>query len=417
MNAATQIALAAVNVGVTIGDKVILQDISLTIKPGEFVGIIGPNGAGKSTLLRGLRGMGAITSGAVRVFGQPVRTMGDKQLARMIAYMQQEVNLGFGFTALEVVMAGRYPHLKWWQNEQAEDYEIARKYMEFTGVEALAEKSVQQMSGGERQRVLLAKVLAQETPLIFLDEPTASLDLLYQEEIFRYCQSVCQAGKTVLIIAHDIKLAAKFCSRLVLLARGSVIADGAPEDVITAANLEQAYGLHSAVFINKVTGNLDIHTYEAAGTLGGRPAVHIVGGGGSAGHIMRLLHERAYTMSGGVFQQGDTDAEVAAAFGIKAVIGQPFCPVSEEQARENREKILTADITVLCNLYYSQQNLANLEVAFDAKKLIVIEDTVIEDRDFTGGKASELYRKLLSLPQVTVLSSSQFAEQIIKDRL
>lgn len=417
MSAASQIALAAVNVGVTIGDKVILRDISLTIKPGEFIGIIGPNGAGKSTLLKGLRGMGAITSGDVRVFGQPIRTMGDKQLAKIIAYMQQEVNLGFGFTALEVVMAGRYPYLKWWQSERDADYEIARKYMEFTGVEALAEKSVQAMSGGERQRVLLAKVLAQETPLIFLDEPTASLDLLYQEEIFRYCQAVCEQGKTVLIIAHDIKLAAKFCSRLVLLAHGSVIADGAPQEVINSENLENAYGLHSAVFINKVTGNLDIHTYEAAGTLGSRPSIHVIGGGGSAGHIMRLLHERAYAMSGGVFQQGDTDAEVAAAFGIQAVIGQPFCPFCEDQIRENRDKILAADITVLCNLYYGQQNLANLEAAFDARKLIVIEDTVIEDRDFTGGKASELYRKLISLPQVTIMSSIQFAEQIVKETL
>lgn len=417
MNTASQIALAAENVGVTIGDRVILRDVSLTVNPGEFVGIIGPNGAGKSTLLKGLRGLGAITAGDVRVFGQSIRTMGDKQLAKIIAYMQQEVNLGFGFTAQEVVMAGRYPYLKWWQSEQAEDYAIARKYMKFTGVEALAEKSVQEMSGGERQRVLLAKVLAQETPLIFLDEPTASLDLLYQEEIFRYCHTVCEQGKTVLIIAHDIKLAAKFCSRLVLLAHGSVIADGAPQEVITAENLEKAYGLHSAVFINKVTGTLDIHTFEAAGTLGSRPSVHVIGGGGSAGHIMRLLHERAYVISGGVFQQGDTDAEVAAAFGIQAVIGQPFCPLGQEQIKENRERIQAADITVLCNLYYGEQNLANLEAAFDAKKLIVIEDTVIEDRDFTGGKASELYRNLISLPQVTTLSSIQFAEQIVKDRL
>lgn len=413
MNSASQPALAAVNVGVTIGNKAILRDVSLTVRPGEFIGIIGPNGAGKSTLLRGLRGLGPVTSGDVQVFGQPIRTMGDKQLAHLVAYMQQEVNVGFRFTALEVVLAGRYPYLKWWQNEQSEDYEIAKKYMAFTGVEALAEKSVQQVSGGERQRILLAKVLAQETPLIFLDEPTASLDLVYQEEIFRYCQIMCQEGKAVLIIAHDIKLAAKFCSRLILMANGSVIADGAPAEVITVENLEKAYGLHSAVFINKVTGNLDIHTYEAAGTLGGQPSVHVIGGGGSGGYIMRLLYERACTISGGVFQQGDTDADVAAAFGIQSVIAPPFCQINPEQDRENREKTLAADITVLCNLYYGQQNLANLDAAFVAKKLIVIEDTAIEERDFTGGKATDLYRKLIRLPQVKVLSSSQFAEQIV----
>jgi len=119
-------------------------------------------------------------------------------------------------------------------------------------------------------------------------------------------------------------------------------------------------------------------------------------------------------MTGGVFQQGDTDADVAAAFGIRAVIGQPFCSISQEQYQENREKIQTADITILCNLYFGQQNLANLEAAFAAGKLIVIEDTAIEERDFTGGQAVELYHRLINRPQVTVLTSDQFAEQIFK---
>ncbi len=415
MNTANQPALTAANVGVTIGDKVILKDVSFTVNSGEFIGIIGPNGAGKSTLLRGLRGMGAITSGDVKVFGQSVRAIGDKELARIIAYMQQEVKVGFGFTALEVVLAGRYPYLKWWQNEQDKDYEIAKQYMAFTGVDALAEKSVQQVSGGERQRILLAKVLAQETPLIFLDEPTASLDLVYQEEIFRYCQIMCQKGKSVLIIAHDIKLAAKFCSRLILLAGGTILADGSPAEVITAQHLQKAYGLHSDVFINKVTGNLDIHTYEAAGTVTGKPSVHVIGGGGSAGYILRLLHEKSYNLSGGVFQQGDTDADVALAFGVQAIVGRPFCIIDKEKGSENREKILAADVTVLSNLYYGQQNLDNLEAAFAARKLIIIEDTAMEERDFTGGRATALYRDLLKQPQVIVLSSVQFAEKIARE--
>jgi iron complex transport system ATP-binding protein len=410
-------SLTAVNVNVTIGDKVIVRDVSLTVKLGEFVGIIGPNGAGKSTLLRGLRGMGNITAGDVQLLGEPLHTMGDKQLARLIAYMQQEVNVGFGFTALEVVLAGRYPYLKWWQNERSQDYQIAHKYMTFTGVESLAEKSLQQVSGGERQRILLAKVLAQETPFVFLDEPTASLDLVYQEEIFRYCQAMCQAGKTVLIVAHDIKLAAKFCSRLILLAGGTVIADGVPNEVITAHNLEKAYGLHSAVFVNKVTGNLDVHTYEAAGTATGQQSIHVIGGGGSAGNIIRLLYEKSYTLSGGVFQPGDTDADVAMAFGIQAVIGQPFCTINERQARQNREKILAADLAILSNLYYGEQNLDNLSAAFSAKKLIVVEDTPIEQRDFTGGKAAKMYQDLIEMQQVTVLTSAQLADRIVAGRL
>jgi iron complex transport system ATP-binding protein len=399
-------------VSVQIGQKLILQNISFAAKSGEFIGIIGPNGAGKSTLLRGIRGMSPLSSGEVQVLEQSIQRLGDKQMARIVAYMQQEVNVGFGFTAQEVVLAGRYPYLKWWQNEQSEDYQIAQKYMAFTGVDLLADKPVQQMSGGERQRVMLAKVLAQETPLIFLDEPTASLDLVYQEEIFRYCKAMCKQGKTVLIIAHDIKLAAKFCSRLLLLADGAVVADGPPAQVITVPNLEKAYGLHSAVFINKVTGNLDIHTYAAASGTAVCKKVHLISGGGSGANLIRLLHEKSYHLSGGVFQQGDTDADVAMAFGVDAVVGQSFSSIDELQSKKNREKIAAADWTLLSNLCYGEQNLDNLEAAFAASKLIIIEDTLIEDRDYTGGKATALYRKLVTLPQVTVMTTAGFREKI-----
>ena len=404
-----QLALVAEKLTVLFGQHRVLKDITLTIGMGEFVGIIGPNGAGKSTLLRSLGGLERLASGQVFIQGEPLAGMSAKKAARQIAFMQQEVNVGFGFTALELVLAGRYPHLQWWQNESDEDRRIAKHYMAFTGVAALAERPVNQVSGGERQRIMLAKVLAQETPIVFLDEPTASLDLTYQEEIFRYCRIMCEKqNKTTLIIAHDIRLAAKFCSRLVLLAGGNIIADGAPETVITEGNLAKAYGLHAAVFTNRVTGNLDIHTYEAAGTVTVRQWVHIIGGGGSAGELIRRLHERNFRLSAGVFQQGDTDADVAAAFGVDTLLGPPFMPISEQQGTQNRQKIGEADWTVLTNLCYGEQNLDNLAAAFSAKKLIVIEDTPIEQRDFTGGKAFKLYKELCARPQVTVLSSDKF---------
>ncbi|MEN6413584.1 MAG: ABC transporter ATP-binding protein [Veillonellales bacterium] len=412
MSGIQQESLAVEHVTIAIGEKTILEDVSFFAGAGEFIGIIGPNGAGKSTLLRGLRGMQPVTAGDIRVFQQPVGAFGDKQMARMIAYMQQEVNVGFGFTAMEVVLAGRYPYLKWWQNESKEDYRIAQRYMTFTGVEKLADQPVQQVSGGERQRILLAKVLAQETPLIFLDEPTASLDLVYQEEIFRYCQTMCEQGKTILIIAHDLKLAAKFCSRLILLAKGTVVADGVPPEVITVENLERAYGLHAAVFMNKITGNLDIHTYAAAGVSTLQKKVHIIGGGGASGDIIRVLHERGYQLSGGVFQQGDTDADVADAFELDSLTGPPFCGIDAALAKANREKIIAADWTVLGSLCFGEQNLDNLAAAFSAAKLIVIEDLPVEERDFTGGKAAQLYRDLVCQPQVTVMTTEEFLNKL-----
>lgn len=405
----TQEVITVRDSSIVLGDKKILQHINCSIGVGEFVGIIGPNGAGKSTLLLGMRGFLPLAKGEIQLLGRSITTLSDKELAKQVAYMQQEVNVGFGYTALEVVLTGRYPYLKWWQHEKAKDKEIAQHYMEFTGVESLANKPVHTMSGGEKQRVLLAKVLAQETPIIFLDEPTASLDLVYQEEIFHYCQLICKQGKTVLIVAHDLKLAAKFCSRLLLLADGNIVADGAPGSVITKENLHAAYGLHAAVFMNKVTGNLDIHTYaSAAYHYNKNTAVHIICGGGTGGRIIRLLYERGFRLTIGVMQPHDVDTHVAEAFHIPCILGQPFSMMDESSAQQNRRQISEADWVVLSNITYGVQNIDNLQAAFSAKKLIVIEDTPIEKRDLVEGQAAALYAKLIKMPQVTVMTSEQF---------
>lgn len=405
------VAITVRNLNVAFAEKQILKDISFTAGQGEFIAIIGPNGAGKSTLLKAMRGLIPSTEGEVLFANQSIKQLADKQLARIVAYMQQEINVSFGFTALEIVLTGRYPYLSWWKDESKTDYAIARKYMELTGVSTLEKLPVQSMSGGQRQRVLLAKVLTQETPIIFLDEPTASLDLLYQEEIFNHCKNICQQGKTVFIVAHDLKLAAKFCTRLILISNGKIIADGLPENVVTTKNLEKTYGLNSAVFVNKVTGNIDIHTYVANG-LQTNAKVHIIGGGGTASQILRYLHERGYTLSIGVVQQGDNDADVAAAFGVESIITMPFSEFSLVAINSNEEKIMQADLVVMTNLCFGQQNMANLRAAFRAKQLIIIEDLPIIERDFTQGEATELYGKLVRQSNVSVQTTSVFLEGI-----
>lgn len=408
------IPLDVQNLNVFFDDKPVLKDISFTAGKGEFIGIIGPNGAGKSTLLKAMRGLIPSTQGEVLFYNQPRQKLGDKELACIVAYMQQEINISFGFTALEIVLAGRYPYLGWWKGESKTDYDIARKYMEFAGISELENLPVQSMSGGQRQRVLLAKVLAQETPIIFLDEPTASLDLLYQEEIFNHCKNICEQGKTVLIVAHDLKLATKFCTRILLLADGEMIADGLPEEVVTAQNLEKTYGLHSAVFVNKVTGNLDIHTYAAATLSSGKQnKVHVIGGGGSGGGIMRLLYEQGYSLTAGVLQPSDTDAHIAEAFGIACIIGQPFSGIDESIGQENRMQIIQADWVVLANMCYGIQNIDNLQAAFAAKKLIIIEETLIDGRDYSNGQATRLYRELCDKPTTQVMTFDEFSQAIL----
>ena len=245
--------------------QVILENVSFCIAAGEMVGLIGPNGAGKSTLLKTMRGILAPLAGEISVMGQRIGDLPAKEFAKSAAYLQQHLEMTFDYSAREVVLSGRYPYLSWWRQEQAHDIAIAEACMAYTGVAELAEKPLQAMSGGQRQRVLLAKVLAQQTPVLFLDEPATGLDIIYQEEIFRFCRELCAAGKTVVLVAHELSLAARFCSRLLLVGRGALLADGLPREVLTAELLTRAYGAPVKVVENPLTKHAEVFTEAGKG--------------------------------------------------------------------------------------------------------------------------------------------------------
>ena len=240
--------------------RVILENVSFSVGEGEIVGLIGPNGAGKSTLLKTLRGILPMLSGSAALMGDDINTLDAKEFARRAAYLQQRVEMTFDYTARDIVLAGRYPYLSWWSQERDHDLAIAEACMAYTGVSDLADSPLHAMSGGQRQRVLLAKVLAQQTPVLFLDEPATGLDIIYQEEIFRFCRELSAAGKTVLLVAHELSLAARFCSRLLLIGRGTLLADGVPKDVLTDALLSQAYGAPVRVVENPLTRHAEVYT-------------------------------------------------------------------------------------------------------------------------------------------------------------
>ena len=248
----------------TIGyeNNIIISGINAEIKTGELIGIIGRNGAGKSTLLKTIRGLLPVKTGEVIYFDQPMQTYGEKELARRVAYLQQNVETGFGYTGLDIVLTGRYPYMKWWESEKDEDKALARDCMSYTGTLDLAERPVTEVSGGQKQRILLAKVLAQQTPLLFLDEPTTGLDMVYREEIFRFARALANMGKTILMVVHELDLAAAYCSRIFLLGEGKLLADGTPGQVMTENLLSRAYEADISVEKNPKNGRLEITTRE-----------------------------------------------------------------------------------------------------------------------------------------------------------
>lgn len=248
------------NLSIGYGSRCVISEASFAIGKGELVGIIGCNGAGKSTLLKTIRGMLPKQSGEVLFFGKALESYSDKELACRVAYLQQHVEVGFGYTGCDIVMAGRYPYLKWWQRESEADKRLALDCMDYTGTRELADTPVTEVSGGQKQRILLAKVLAQQTPVLFLDEPTTGLDMVYQEEIFRFARELAIMGKTVLMVVHELNLAAKYCSRILLLGEGRLLADDVPDAVFTEQLLGRAYAADIVVNRNPVNGSLDITT-------------------------------------------------------------------------------------------------------------------------------------------------------------
>lgn len=257
----TIIQVNDVTVGYDKGER-ILHDLNFSIQAGDFVGIIGKNGAGKSTLLKSMRGFLPLDKGEILLADRRVQNYSQRELARKIAYLQQQVELTFDYTVRDMVMAGRYPYKKWWQQQGHEDDRIIEACMKYTDVLDMADRPIRALSGGQRQRVLLAKVLAQQTPVLFLDEPAAGLDLFYQEQIFRFCRELSARGKTVVMVVHELNLADRYCSRLMLLKQGNVLADAAPQQVLTDELLSACYGTAIHARRNLETGHADIYTEE-----------------------------------------------------------------------------------------------------------------------------------------------------------
>ena len=173
------------NISYSVGENKILKDISFKCQSGEIIGIIGPNGSGKTTLLKTINGINSISSGDILLNGKSIKEYDEKELARDISFMNQNTNIEFDFPCIDIVVLGRYPYLERFQEYSKKDMELAEKYMKLTNTYKFKDKSILQLSGGERQRVLFAKILTQESQVILLDEPTASLDMRYEEDLLK----------------------------------------------------------------------------------------------------------------------------------------------------------------------------------------------------------------------------------------
>jgi iron complex transport system ATP-binding protein len=249
--------LRAVDVSFSYGVAPVLDAVSMELRKGEVLGILGPNGSGKTTLLRLLSGTRRPTSGAVLLDGRPLPQLSRRALAQRLAVVPQETLLAYDYTCMEMVLMGRHPHLGVFELEGPRDVDVARNALRATGTTHLETRQFNTLSGGEKQRVVIASALAQSSDILLLDEPTASLDLAYQLEIALLLKTLNRdRGVTIAVSTHDLNLAAATCHQLLLLRGGRVIAAGPTDAVMTPSHIRELYDVTADVHFHADSGHL-----------------------------------------------------------------------------------------------------------------------------------------------------------------
>jgi iron complex transport system ATP-binding protein len=377
------------------GSVKILEDVSLSVKKGDFVGILGPNGSGKTTLLKSI-------SRKLKPYRCKIYTLKGIDVAKQMAVVPQDGGVGFSFAALDVVLMGRNPHLSRFEMENEKDMAIARKAMTLTNTWHLAQRPINELSGGERQRVIIARALAQEPKIMLLDEPITHLDIINQLEIMDLVKELCvKEGLIVLAVLHDLNLAARYCGSAIMLKSGRIFAAGDIVNVLTNENIKSVFNVDAIVQKHLVTNSVFVIPLSPPKTSQYRKcSIHLISGAGTGTALMKVLLDEGYSVTAGVLNVLDTDFETAKFLKIPVTTEAPFSPITEKTHKANLEMISEASTVVLTSVPFGGGNLRNLDAALTAVErgipTFVIEEVPIERRDFTGGKAKALLDNLKS---------------------
>jgi iron complex transport system ATP-binding protein len=403
MNEAPAVAVAGVSV--RFGERTALHRVDLSARPGELVALTGPNGSGKTTLLRVILGLTVPSEGEVRLFGASAAGLTTRERARRIAWVPQEELPRDNVRILSYVLYGRYAHQPAFASDSDSDRTIAMRALAEVDLSDRADEGVFDLSGGERQRLLLARSLAQQAPVLLLDEPTAHLDIGYQLDLLdRVRGLVRQRGVCAIAALHDLNLAGRFADRVVVLSHGRRVADGLPSEVLTPPLLREVWGVDADLKRDPRTGQTYLLPRRLSdATRGGiaqgvrRGPVHVVGGGGAAGPILRALTDEQYAVTAGALPLLDSDGEACEELGVPYVAEIPFAPLSEEVRARHRAMLDAARAIVVAPFAVGPTNVANLEDLLGRARsvpMLLLAPPPGFARDFTGGRATELLEQL-----------------------
>lgn len=380
----------------------VLESATLSVKEGSFVGIVGPNGCGKTTLVKLVTGTIPGEQGEISVFGRPLQSLDQRNIARRIGVVPQRWDVQFDYTVTELVSMGRYPYMGRFERETAQDREIVHKAMALTNILHLAERSVMQMSGGEMQRAVIAQALAQTPQILVLDEATSNLDINHQTEIMELLKKLqAEEGLTVVAIMHDLNLTAQYCQTVFMMQKGKVVASGEPRKVLTPANIRSVYGANVRVRTDPVTKHPIISLLPS--TIKRDPyslALHVIAGGGVGCALLEHLVNRGHKVSCGVVNQYDADYQFGEELGVNVISEKAFSPIGDGAHGQNVNQILGSQGVIVTDVPFGTGNLRNLQAVFEGARrgipTVFLQTTPFDQKDYTGGKAFQVYQDILA---------------------
>ena len=397
----------------------VFRELSLSLEEGEILSLIGPNSSGKTTLLKLMDGLLEPQRGKVFLDGEELDRLSRSRVAKRVAVVPQEMEVPFLFTVAEIVLMGRAPYLGRFGWETRKDLDIALEAMALTDVAELEERMFAELSQGEKQRVSMARALAQEPGVILLDEPASHLDINHQVEIHELIRRLnLEKNLTVLNISHDLNLAAEYSHRIALLHRGSIYALGTPSTVITEENIRRVYETTVMVEKNPISGAPRVTPVGKSRMekTGPQKTIHIICGEGSGVDSARRLLLRGYRVSLGVLNIGDSDQKIGKTLGLAMALEEPFSPISEAAYRENQILMDKADVIIVERFLVGKGNLLNLRATVDAlgkgKRVIALENAL--ELDFTAGEARAYYQRLKEGGAVFIPDHSRLLEEVEK---
>lgn len=401
----------------------ILKSINIDIEKKDFSGIIGPNGSGKSTLLKNISKILQPESGVIYYDRKLLNEYNAKELAKSMAVVPQETHINFDFSIYDLIMMGRNPYQDRWGRIKQEDKNIVERSMELTDTIKFRNKNINELSGGEQQRVIIARAIAQQPEVLLLDEPTASLDINYQREIYSLLSYLNnKLDITIIAVSHDLNLTGQYCDDIILLNNGNIFATGTPEEVLTAENISEVYNTEVIVKESTLTGKPYVtivpktfreHDHTTTKDI----KIHLICGGGTGKDLLEALYSKGYVLSCGVLNQGDSDWEVARRLNLELVEIPPFVPVDKDHKTENINLMKEAELVVVCDTPFGHGNVSNLaQVAeLEDKTVILFNNRNITERDYTGGKAKEYWQEIIECEKCYLVDSKKELFAVLDD--